>query len=266
MTGTKAAATQEFLDANQYSRKSILRYERIFGHTWVSTGGETTTKDFLLKLNLKPGMRVLDVGCGTGGSAFYMARFYGVHVHGVDLSTNMINIAEERLKREDAEVQEKVKFEVDDITKVQYPNNSYDIIYSRDTILHIGDKEGLYANLLKWLKPGGQLLVTDYCRGDQKHSQEFLDYVKSRGYDLRTVKEYGQVLEAAGYKNVQALDMTQTFLDVLTNELKYFEPTKEAFIKDYSAEDYSYIVDGWRIKQVRSRAKDQAWGLFIASK
>lgn len=40
----KAPASQEFLDTNQYSRKSILRYERIFGHTWVSTGGEATSK------------------------------------------------------------------------------------------------------------------------------------------------------------------------------------------------------------------------------
>ena len=35
--------------------------------------------------------------------------------------------------------------------------------------------------LQTWLKPGGTLFITDYCRGDQKHSQEFLDYVQSRG-------------------------------------------------------------------------------------
>ncbi|XP_071531398.1 uncharacterized protein [Panulirus ornatus] len=264
---TKAApASQEFLDQNQYSLKSILRYERIFGHTWVSTGGETTTKDFLIKLDLRPGQRVLDAGCGTGGSAFFMARYYGVSVHGVDLSTNMINIARDRLAREDKEVREKVTFEVADITKVHYDNNSYDVIYSRDTVLHIPDKEQLYRYIHAWLKPGGTLFITDYCRGDRQHSQEFLDYVKQRGYDLRTVQGYGKVLEQAGFREVQAVDLTKTFISILNNELKYFEPTRQAFIQDYSEEDYNEIVEGWRAKVVRCTAGDQAWGMFLARK
>ena len=51
-----------------------MRYEAIFGRTYVSVGGEETTKDFCSRLCLSPGMKVLDIGCGTGGSAFYMAR------------------------------------------------------------------------------------------------------------------------------------------------------------------------------------------------
>ena len=47
------------------------------------------------KLKLSPGMKVLDIGCGTGGSAFYMAKHYGVEVLGVDLSQNMLDIANE---------------------------------------------------------------------------------------------------------------------------------------------------------------------------
>lgn len=65
-------------------------------------------QDLLIKMGLRPGMRVLDVGCGTGGSAFYMARHYGVHVHGVDLSTNMIDIAKDRLNREEKYLQSMV--------------------------------------------------------------------------------------------------------------------------------------------------------------
>ena len=41
---------------------------------WVSVGGETTTKEFVELLDLKPGMKVLDIGSGAGGSAFLMAR------------------------------------------------------------------------------------------------------------------------------------------------------------------------------------------------
>ena len=55
-------------------RNGITRYEEIFGKTWVSVGGETTTKEFVELLDLKPGMKVLDIGSGAGGSAFFMAR------------------------------------------------------------------------------------------------------------------------------------------------------------------------------------------------
>jgi phosphoethanolamine N-methyltransferase len=48
-------------------------------------------------LNLKPGQKVLDVGCGIGGSAFYMARDFDVKVVGIDLSSNMISLAKEYL-------------------------------------------------------------------------------------------------------------------------------------------------------------------------
>ena len=86
---------KQFLDANQYSRKSILRYEKIFGVTYVSTGGEVTTAEFCSEMSLKPGMKILDVGAGIGGSAFYMAKTFGVEIDGVDLSSNMVDIANE---------------------------------------------------------------------------------------------------------------------------------------------------------------------------
>ena len=44
-------------------------------------------------------MKVLDIGCGTGGSAFYMANKYGVEVLGLDLSQNMLDIANEHKKK-----------------------------------------------------------------------------------------------------------------------------------------------------------------------
>ena len=90
--------TQEFLDNQQYTELSILRYEAIYGHNYVSPGGENTTYQFIDTLKLLPEMKVLDIGCGLGGPAYRMASKYGVHVHGIDLSENMIRIVNTRLK------------------------------------------------------------------------------------------------------------------------------------------------------------------------
>lgn len=258
---------QAFLDENQYSRSSILRYERIFGPTYISTGGQETTTEFCEKLNLQPGEKVLDVGCGIGGSAFHMARKYGVEVRGVDLSTNMITIALENQAKQEDEVKTKVCLEITDITKATYPEESFDVIYSRDTLLHIGGKESLFANFLKWLKPGGRLLISDYCRGDKlEHSDRFLRYVAQRGYHLLTVPDYGDVLSKVGFVNVQATDVTPYFVEILQKEMQFFSGQKEEFIKDFSVEDYNDIANGWQDKVERCSDGDQAWGLFIAHK
>lgn len=54
------------MDGQQYTLEGIRRYEFIFGKTYVSTGGQSTTEDFVNQLQLKNGDTVLDVGCGIG--------------------------------------------------------------------------------------------------------------------------------------------------------------------------------------------------------
>ena len=56
------------------------------------------------------------------------------------------------------------------------------------------DKPSLFKSFFKWLKPGGKVLISDYCRSPGKPSEEFAAYIKQRGYDLHDVEAYGQVL------------------------------------------------------------------------
>ncbi|EYU24136.1 hypothetical protein ABFS82_04G132100 [Erythranthe guttata] len=253
---------QKFLDTVQYKRSGILRYERVFGEGYVSTGGLDTTREFVDKLELEAGQKVLDVGCGIGGGDFYMAEKYDVHVVGIDLSINMISFALERA----IGLKCAVEFEVADCTKKDYPDGTFDVIYSRDTILHIQDKPALFRSFYKWLKPGGKVLISDYCKNAGASSADFTEYIKQRGYDLHDVEAYGQMLRDAGFDDVIAEDRTNQFMTVLEKELNAVEKDKETFIRDFSQEDYDDIVGGWKSKLVRTSSGEQRWGLFIAKK
>lgn len=253
---------QRFLDTTQYKCSGILRYERVFGSGFVSTGGLETTKEFVSKLDLKPSQKVLDVGCGIGGGDFYMSENFDAEVVGIDLSINMISFALERA----IGLKCAVEFEVADCTKKTYPDDTFDVIYSRDTILHIQDKPALFKSFYKWLKPGGKVLISDYCKKAGQPSPEFAQYIKQRGYDLHDVQEYGQMLRDAGFDEVIAEDRTDQFIRVLQRELDSVEQEKDAFISDFSVEDYNDIVGGWKAKLVRSTMGEQRWGLFIAKK
>lgn len=261
--GRRPGTVRSFLDSSQYSTRSILRYERIFGPGYVSTGGVETTKEFVARLGLQPGERVLDVGCGIGGGDFLMAEQHGVYVHGIDLSVNMVLIGLERAQQQN---QTQVSFEIADCTTAEFAPESYNVIYSRDTILHIFEKPALFKRFMEMLKPGGRLLISDYCRKAGTMSKGFEKYIKQRGYDLHSVEEYGQMLKDAGFTDVVAEDRTWQFEASLKRELAAAEADKAAFVAEFSEQDYSDVVGGWVAKLQRVADGEQRWGLFTARK
>jgi phosphoethanolamine N-methyltransferase len=261
--GRRPGTVRSFLDSTQYSTASILRYERIFGSGFVSTGGIETTKEFVAKLALQPGERVLDVGCGIGGGDFYMAAQHSVYVHGIDLSVNMVLIGLERAQQQN---QTQVSFEIADCTTAEFQPESYDVIYSRDTLLHIYEKPALFKRFMEMLRPGGRLLISDYCRKAGAVSRGFEKYIKARGYDLHSVEDYGVMLKDAGFADVVAEDRTWQFEASLQRELAAAKAEKAAFVAEFSEEDYSEVVGGWAAKLERVAEGEQRWGLFTARK
>ncbi|MCP4387274.1 MAG: methyltransferase domain-containing protein, partial [Gammaproteobacteria bacterium] len=180
-------ATQDFLDSSQYLTESILQYQSIYGEDFVSPGGKAMAVEMIGRLQLAPGARVLDVGCGLGGSAFVMASEFGLQVDGIDLSQNMLEIANTKLRARD--LGEQVRLEWGDCLQLDR-RDCYDAIYSRDVFLHIHDKTRLFVVLKSALRAGGQLLFTDYCCGPKPWSDDFAAYVDDREYCLHTTEEY----------------------------------------------------------------------------
>src|SRR5215212_7436847 len=180
---TAETSKSQYDNNGQYTRKGILRYEKIFGDGYISTGGPETTQYLCSKLEgtLRPGVTALDVGSGIGGAVFHLAKEYGARVTGIDLSPEMIAIARERV--EQANAGENVSILLGDIMEIP-ADETFDVIWSRDALMHVADKPRLFARLFALTKPGGQIVITDYARGTTEGSPEFRAYVAQTGYHL----------------------------------------------------------------------------------
>ncbi|MBI1320991.1 MAG: methyltransferase domain-containing protein [Candidatus Hydrogenedens sp.] len=250
-------------ESPQYSERSVRRYERIFGEDFLSTGGPETTHDICAGLNLQPGTRVLDVGSGIGGSAFYMSREFGCVVTGVDVLAPLVEIANNRAASKGIAG---VRFLQGDILETDMPECGFDLVYSRDAMLHIEDKERLFNRLFSLLAPGGRIFISDYATGTGLLSTEFTDYIRDTGYFLRPIETYVSEIAAAGFVDVKGEDKTNLFVDILKREIERAESLPPNAEEGLSPEDCDYLVSRWTKKIGWCNSEQMKWGYFQARK
>jgi len=103
---------------------------------------------------LRPGQRVLDVGCGNGAVSLEAARIVGGdgHVTGLDLSAPMLKVAKRRAEEQQVEV----AFVQDDAQTASF-DQPFDVVLSRFGVMFFDDPKAAFANLAKATRPGGRL-------------------------------------------------------------------------------------------------------------
>jgi phosphoethanolamine N-methyltransferase len=247
----------------QYSEKRIRLYEQIFGEGYISSGGHMTTEQlcFLLQ-NLTKDARVLEIGSGIGGAAFFLESQYGCFVTGVDLCEDVCTIAEERTATKGSTV----NFMLGDILNIDFPPKSFDVIMSRDTLLHLSEtkKRKLFAKCIEWLDDNGEIIIGDYCRRPKSEPicEFFEAYVADRGYDLHEPFAYGKLLEDAGFKKVVSWDVSGDFLELLEAELQRFRKEHNPRPKHFEKENFEHTEKSWLQKIGWVRIGDMRKGVL----
>ena len=134
--------------------------------------------------------------------------------------------------------------------------------------MHIENKRDLFANIIKWLKPGGVFLVTDYVRGENEklYTQEFIDYMKQRCYYLSKPSEYQDLLEKSGFIDVKIDNWNDRFKQALERELFLLRSKKNDFLSQFTLKDYQDLEEGWLIKIQRINQGNQGWVLSYGKK
>lgn len=126
----------------------------------VAKSIESHAEEFMARRDIKPGMRVLDVACGTGNLAIPAAKA-GAIVTGVDIATNLIEQARVRALREGV----KVQFDEGDAEDLPYPDASFDLIISMYGAMFAPRPERAAAELVRACRPGGQIAMANWTPG-----------------------------------------------------------------------------------------------------
>lgn len=149
-------------------------------------------------LKPQPNHSILDVGCGMGGSAIYLAKIFQSQVTGISLSQKQLAIAKDATKLQNLST---LSYRIEDAhTLKSIDSESFDIVWSLESCEQFYNKDLFIEQAFRVLKPGGRLMLATWC-ADQEYYQGQLakDYLKlCSAFDLPYMpsqEHYRQILE-----------------------------------------------------------------------
>jgi ubiquinone/menaquinone biosynthesis C-methylase UbiE len=160
--------------------------------------GVLATKEIAALLAPKAGERVLDIGCGIGGPARWIADKFGCHVTGVDLTAAFCRAAE--MFNAATGMADRVRILQGNALALPLEPDSFDRAYSQNVIMNIADKVAFYREALRVLRPGGVLALSNVCIGPNGPPYFPVPWAETPETSfLATVERTRQDIEAAGF-------------------------------------------------------------------
>jgi SAM-dependent methyltransferase len=127
------------------------------------TRGQAATLDLLRLASVDADARVLDVGGGLGGAARFLASTVGCHVTVVDLTEAYVTVGRDLTRR--VRLDERIDFVHADALAAPFPDGEFDVVWMQHCSMNIADKEGLYREAHRVLRPGGRLAMHEAMAG-----------------------------------------------------------------------------------------------------
>jgi len=212
----------------QYSIENVELFELAFGEGFMSCGGAAYLDVFFADETLGSGMRILDVCCGLGGSAFYLEHKHGVSVIGIDREAALIDHAKQVAEKTASQCE----FIHGDVIAADFEDNFFDYIVCRDALLHFNkeQKNQLFQRIRTWLKPNGKFFATDYGISTQPLTQEQQAMHARKGYHLLMQSEYYDLFERNSFIRIQISNGTDGYAHHTQAELDRLIATQDASV------------------------------------
>ncbi len=161
------------------------------------------------RLSLRPGMHVLDVGCGVGGPMGNLARYAGASFVGINNNAYQI----ERAKLHTWDIRSLCRFIHGDYMQVPEGDDHYDAAFAIESMPHAPDKTAAFREIFRVLHPGAYFAGYEWCltenfdSGNVEHLQIKRDIMVGNGLpDIAFVSEVCAALRSAGFELLEALD------------------------------------------------------------
>jgi tocopherol O-methyltransferase len=160
-------------------------------------------------MNISPHDKILDAGCGMGGSSLYLAKRYSAKVTGITLSQKQVDIATSAA-RED-QIQDVVFKAEDALSMESFSENTFDIVWSLESCEQFYDKELFIRQAFRVLKPGGSLMLATWCSGAEEYdgaqAKKYMQLCISLQLPyMPTINRYTKLLQQQGFVIRDALN------------------------------------------------------------
>ena len=236
----------------EYDDESISFLETLWGEGYLSPGGAEEVRAVLEGIDLT-NKTVLDIGCGSGGIALELVRDYGAaRVVGIDVEEPVL--AKARARAETRGLSDRIDFIQVEPGPLPFSDASFDIVFSKDSMIHIPDKESLFEDVMRLLVPGGWLAASDWMIAhDDEPSPEMKHYLDMEGlsFNMASPERYRRALEGAGFTDIELRNRNPWYREVARKELAALEgDLYEKAAAAAGRETVDHNIQTWRAMSV----------------
>ncbi|CUS52256.1 cyclopropane-fatty-acyl-phospholipid synthase family protein [hydrothermal vent metagenome] len=244
---------------------SILTVELLQHHDQDHFGGLAATDALARHAKINESTHVLDLCCGLGGPARYLAYHHGCRVTGVDMNTDRLAGAVRLTER--TKLEDRVLFHHANALQTGLADETFDVIVSQEAFCHIPDKKTLIAECVRLLKPGGCIVYTDILARNSMTNEIRSRLESEMAFsELSTLEQYCHLLEEKGCQVVEVEDLSDDWAQILIDRLAMYRSLKEQTVSSFGLahfqkwdRTYSFFVGLYRSGELGG-------GRFVARK
>jgi len=232
--------------AEEYDDRMVAMLELIWGRGFLAPGGPAYVREHLRGLDLAD-RTLLDVGSGLGGGALVIAGELGARVIGLDIEPPLV----ERARRYAAEagLADRVEFRQVRPGPWPLPDRAVDLVYSSGAFTQIADKESLFAECFRVLRPAGRLVVYDWMThaGPPSEAMQYFYQMEGLTYAMRPLPAHGTLLRGAGFVAVELEDLSDWYRREARREWERMKgPLHPVMVERLGQSGADHFIENWQ--------------------